>query len=351
MLIIRPKTVDSTVLNYSNILETAPAAWSSGTTYAAETTVSIVSGSMATIYRSLQNANLNNNPATATDWWAPDGVTYLAWSSGTTYAAGDRIVDSATHHVFESLSATNLNHAITDLSWWVDIGPTNRWAMFDGLTDTKTTNPFHINAILEFDSRVDGIGFLGMENVGSVRVVVSTATDGVVYDKTFILISTDGIDNWYSYFFEEVGTLDTLIVTDLPAYPNPIIEVTLEGNGLGDAALGILTVGLSKNLGLTLHDNAQIGIVDYSKAEADEFGNFTLVKRNYSRRGTFQCMIENSALDGIYKVLTQYRATPALYSATDDFGSAQIYGIFQEFNIEIAYPNESLVSIDIKGLT
>ena len=58
---------------------------------------------------------------------------YSAWSSGTTYALGDKVILTSTHRVYESLQAANTNHNPTEAAstWWLDIGPTNRWAMFD----------------------------------------------------------------------------------------------------------------------------------------------------------------------------------------------------------------------------
>ena len=58
---------------------------------------------------------------------------YGVWNSGTTYSVGQRVdVTTGVHKIYESLQGTNLNHSpTTSPTWWVEVGPTNRWAMFD----------------------------------------------------------------------------------------------------------------------------------------------------------------------------------------------------------------------------
>jgi hypothetical protein len=110
-------------------------------------------------------------------------------------------------------------------------------------------------------------------------------------------------------------------------------------------------MGLSKNLGSTLHDGAQVGITDYSRKDTDDFGNFYLVQRSFAKRGSFQTRIKKAEVDGVISTLAAHRAVPAIYLATKEYGSTLFFGIFREFNVEIDRPLESLVSIDIEGLT
>ena len=81
---------------------------------------------------------------------------YTAWSSGTTYAVGGRCISTTTHRVYESLVASNTNHDPTDISnrigatpWWLDVGATNRWKMFDDQTTSQTTAATTITVTLE----------------------------------------------------------------------------------------------------------------------------------------------------------------------------------------------------------
>lgn len=354
MFFIRPQDITDEKLLSSSVSEGDPGAWSAATNYALDARVSVASGTTLTIYKSLSAGNLNHNPTLDDLNWVEDGTTYGEWDAGVTYVLADRVVSLVTHHVYESLAAGNLNHDPDDLAnaaWWLDLGPTNKWAMFDSYNATQTIHPLRIDTTVQLTGRVDSLALLNISNAVTVRVVMNTDSEGDVYDHTFDLVSYEGISDWYSYFFEDVQRLDTIMISDLPAYVDPRIRIVIEGNGVSAVGLGLVSMGLSKNLGTTLHDGAQIGITDYSRKEADEFGNYIIVRRAFSRRGTFNTRIWKSQVDGVHKVLSDYRTVPAVYVASRDYASTVIFGFFRDFQIEIDYPLESLVSIEIEGLT
>jgi hypothetical protein len=267
-------------------------------------------------------------------------------------AGGAAINTSGTQSGTHTATANpNLNKAITDPAFWLDIGPSNRWAMFDSYNGTATTDASLIDVTMNLTGRADSLALLALESAISARVIVSTIADGTLYDMTYTLTSTDGIADWYSWFFEEIDRKTNLLLTDLPIYNNPTVRVVLTGTGTSTLECGNLVVGQSKDLGRTLHDGAQVGIIDYSRKEADDFGNYTIVQRAFSKRGSFQMRISKAQSDGIHQVLSDFRATPAVYAATSEYDSTLIFGFFREFNIAIDYPTENLVSIEIEGLT
>jgi hypothetical protein len=235
--------------------------------------------------------------------------------------------------------------------FWLDIGPTNKWAMFDDYNGTTTTDPTLIDVTVAVTGRVDSVALLNIVNAASARVIVSTTLDGTIFDQTYSLTSADGIADWYDYFFEEVVLKRKLLVTPLPVNANPTVRVILTGTGTGLVQCGTLIVGLSKDLGETDRDGAQVGITDYSRKEVDTFGNYTIVPRAFSDRGSFKIRMAKASVDGVRDLLSDFRTTPAVYAASLDYNSTLIWGFFRDFNIEIDYPLESLCSIEIEGLT
>lgn len=279
---------------------------------------------------------------------------YAAWSGATTYALGARVISVVTHRVYESLVAGNLNHDPTVLAnaqFWLDIAPTNKWAMFDSYNATQTTHASVIDFTTQMTGRIDSLALLNLSNALSVRIVMTAPADGVVFDETFSLVSSAGVSDWFTYFFEDVLRMDTFFVKELPTYLNPSVRIIITGDGGSPVGVGIFSIGLSKNLGKTLHDGASVGIVDYSRKDTDEFGNFILVQRSFAKRGSFQTRIDKAQVDGVIATLTSYRAVPAVYLASEDYGATLLFGIFREFNVEIDRPLESLCSIDLEGLT
>jgi hypothetical protein len=270
-------------------------------------------------------------------------------------SGGSAINSSGTQSGTHTATANpNLNKDPTNAAnaaFWLDIGATNRWAMFDTYNATATEDPSAIDVTVQASGRIDSVALLSLENAVSVRVVVSTVADGTLYDQTVQLTSTDGVADWYSYFFEEIERRTKLLLTGLPVYSSPLVRVVITGTGTSTVKCGTLVIGMSKDLGETQHDGAQVGIIDYSRKEADAFGNYTIVERAFSDRGSFKMRIAKGQVDGIKNVLSGYRATPAVYSASPEYNSTLIFGFFREFNIEIDYPLESLCSLEIEGLT
>jgi hypothetical protein len=348
---VRPSTVSEAVLTSSNIVETAPAAYAGGTTYALGDQVSILTGTTAALYESLQDDNIGNTPESSPTFWEPIGTTYSTYSGATSYSLGDRVISTTTHKVYESLAGSNTGNALTDTTKWLDVGPTNKWAMFDTVNGTLTSHPTEIDVTLSMTGRVDAVGLVGMTNVVSVQVIVSTIADGELYNETFATVSTVGITDWYTYFFEDIVQRDALLVPGLPAYSNPTIRVILTGTGTADMSLGTLVVGKSKYLGAALRDGASVGINDFSRKDTDDFGNYTIVERAFAKRGTFRVAMASNMVDGIQRTLGELRATPTLFEASDEFSSTLIFGFYKNFSIGFEYALTSYCNIEIEGLT
>ena len=110
---------------------------------------------------------------------------YPAWSSGTTYAVGDRTIKS--HRKWESLKAANVAHDPEglDAMWWVDVGPTNRWAMFDRAVGTSSTGTNPIVVVLSPGTPINALALLSLV-AESVRVQV-VLNESTLYDRTITL--------------------------------------------------------------------------------------------------------------------------------------------------------------------
>lgn len=270
-----------------------------------------------------------------------------------TTAGGSTINTSGSQSgVHRATAAPNLNKNPPNYpDFWLDVGASNRWAMFDDVVGTVTTDPVEIDFTLQLAGRVDSLALFNLTNAVSVQIIVTVTPEGEVYNETFDLTAADGIVDWYSWFTEEILRQTNFLATDLPAYSDPTVRVIVTGTGTADLSVGNFAVGRQFNFGRTLHDGAQVGILDYSRKEADDFGNYSIVQRAFSKRGSFKTRIARGQVDAIQNVLSQYRATPAVYSASSLYGATLIFGFFREFNVEIDYPQESLVSIDIEGLT
>lgn len=270
-----------------------------------------------------------------------------AWSAPTTYALGDEVIIAATHRAYRSLQAANLNKApATETTWWLDIGATNRWVMFDSLVNSTTSQADSIAVTLTPTERSDSVVLLNV-SAATVSVSVTDVTDGVVFAETYNMVSASGIQDWYDYFFEPVVRKTELYASGLPPYANAAIAITITG---ATAAVGECIVGLSREIGGTQY-GAKIGIRDYSIKEQDAFGNYSILERTFSRRGTFTVWADSNLTTEIQNILAGYRATPVVYIGSDSIDATIIYGFYKDFDIDIAFPDVSICSLDIEGLT
>lgn len=276
---------------------------------------------------------------------------YAAYNAATSYALGARVIVVAAnvHDVYESLVASNLNNPpATSPTKWLKVGSTNRWRMFDGSVQSQTERSDNITFQLTVPGRADSICLFNL-SAASVQIKMTDAIDGVVYDHTFSMVSDSGITDWYSWLFDPIERLADLTVTGLPPYLNAVIDVTLSASG-ETVKCGACVVGQSKEVG-GLQYGASVGIQDYSVKDRDDFGNITVLERAYSKRANFTVWTENALVDKLHALLAGYRATPIVYIGAGEFSSTVVYGFYKDFSVQIAYPTQSICTLEIEGLT
>jgi hypothetical protein len=280
---------------------------------------------------------------------------YTAWSSGTTYNIGDRVrvVSANFHKVYESLRASNLNHdPVTDTSsppYWIEVSVTNRWKMFDTSNSTQTTNSDSIVVSITPGKVVNSVSLLNVVGT-SVRVKVTDTIDGVVYDNTVSLNNNGNINNWYNYFFDPILRKKNVVLTDLPAYGTATIEITISNTG-NTAKCGVCVVGNVSYIGEGIELGASVGITDYSRKEKNDFGDYVLVQRSYSKRAKFSMAILNDQIDSVQELLVDLRTTPCVWIGDSNYESTMVYGFYKDFDIVIAYHVVSDCNLEIEGLT
>lgn len=280
----------------------------------------------------------------------------LEWDAGLSYSAGNRVMRTTTHRIYErqgasGVDATPPENASEEL--WIDVGPTNRWAMFDSVIGTVTTAADSITVVLE-PGRINSLALLNL-NAAEVTVTLEANAE-TVYSASFDLTDNSSVGNWYDYFYEPTYQQDSLTITDLldaalldiPAYGEGVLTVTISRPG-GTVSVGMLVVGLVTNIGHTQH-GATVAIRDYSRINRDNFGLVTFVRRDYSKVVSGSVVIDADRVDAVTRELSRYRATPVVWLGSDSYGSLVVYGFAADWRCEIANPSASVLTIDIEGL-
>lgn len=248
---------------------------------------------------------------------------YPEWDGGLPYPKGARVIKAATHRTYESAIDGNAGNDPAGVSGkWFDIGPTNRWAMFDQALGTATTGAGAI-AVEVQSGVVGGIALLDIVAT-SVRVQI-----GGYYDQ-----------------IKQPTPSGTVTFLDIP---NATDSAVITISGPGTVSVGTLLIGRLVDLGLT-ETSPTAGITDFSLKETDQFGAVTVVERAWAKRMSLRSVIRTDAIDIVAGRIAAVRAQPSLWIGSDGIDSLTIYGFFKDFAIEVD-ANISKLSLAIEGLS
>ena len=276
---------------------------------------------------------------------------YAAWNSGTTYAADARVILTSTHKIYQSLQAGNLNKdPVTQPLWWIEVSPTNRWALFDGGISTQTKQATYIKYTITPGETINAIAALNLTNATSAVITVTSAiAGGTVYSKTIDLSPLPANPSWWDWIFGLKREPHQSIQTDLPSYPDAVIKFELYGGA--SLAIGVLLLGQQRAFGTGIRYGTKVGIQDYSRKEKNDFGDTVLVQRAYADRADFEMTIDRGEVDSVKNLLTDLRAIPCLWIGSSAYEATAVFGWWKDFNILISYPTSSDCSLQIEGLT
>jgi len=274
--------------------------------------------------------------------------TYATWSGATTYVLADRKVYGL--YIYESLQAGNLNHQPdTSPTWWVLVGPNNKFAMFDLATSTATTKASPLTVVVDTDA-INSLALIGLIGTELTISMTDGAGGPTVYTNTINLNDNSLVVDWYTYFFTPFVQIGDVVLTDLPSYNNSRVTMLLTGGGT--VQIGELIYGLLYDLGSTEY-GATVGIIDYSRKNTDEFGTTTFIERAFSKRMNATFMLDNTQLNFVQRLLASVRAIQCVYigSEDEDYAPLIVYGFYKDFTINIQYSTKSYCSLEVEGLT
>lgn len=287
---------------------------------------------------------------------------YPAWSGATTYARGDYVISPTTHTIYRSLTNSNLNKnpdleqvALADpliddpnpINWQI-ISATNRWKMFDKKPSIQAVAANEIEITLAPGVFVGGLaGF----NIEATNVSIIGTVGGVeLYNRTIPMQDNTNVIDWYSYFFSPITALSEFAVTDIPAYGNIQLTVSITSNA--NVKVGQIVVGELRTLGEVMVDGAGFRGLDFSYVEQDEFGDLTTVRRAATEISDFPVFLPSQQLLGFKTLMRDLRGgRPAVWIGDDDVTKAAInYGYSRDYRTVYKTSQYSVVSLEIQGI-
>lgn len=271
---------------------------------------------------------------------------YSAWAAGT-YAKDAWVRHN--HKVWQALKSTTKEPGAADSAAdWIDGGPTNRWRMFDEKVGTVTSNDESIEFAVDPGTPIDSVAFFGI-TASTVQVTVRDGHGAIVEDRKSAPVVIDGVTDWHSYFFNPIMIREDFIIGKLPPSKFNSIEIKIAKTG-DPAGAGSVVLGRIATIGCAGYGSS-VGITDFSRKERDEYGNWMIFERGFSKRAEFDVSIETRQVSHVQRTLAKYRAKPIVWIGSDSIEATVIYGYYKDFSIIIAGPTVSDCALTIEGLT
>lgn len=283
---------------------------------------------------------------------AEPGPGETAWVSGTTYALGDVRIRATTHRKYERLVAgAGTVPPENDALNWLDVGPTNRWAMFDLLRNSATSVASPLTVTITPGRRVNALALMGM--VADSATITMTVGATTVYSVTQSLILRRTV-NWTDYFFGEFKLQPSVLRFDLPPFSGAAITVTLT-SATGNVECGALVLGTAVHLG-DVQYQAVSGALNFSSVTRDAFGNAVLVPRRTVPKTDQVLVAKKASVNKLREVRESLNAIPAVWSGLDEksedgyFEALLILGIYKEFSISADLPEHAKVTLQLEEI-
>ena len=306
----------------------------------------------ATVTRpvTLTDAMLVSSTAPETD--------YTEWSAATSYTVGNRAMRSVAgvHKNFENLIA-GVNATLPELATtgatprWLDLGATNRWAMFDSKVGTATVRPLTLTVVVK-PGNIGSVSLLGMMGK-TVVVTAKNATGGTqVYSRT---VNLDGtlISSFYDWFYTDFVQKADLQLNDLPTQYFALEVTITTTTDFGNVAIGVCHLGKSTILG-EVKNGAGVGIISFAKKVPDVFGNITVFRpvNPNSNRMSLQIILPKTQFTQVFNTLKSLDAVLCVYSAVsqDGFEPFIVLGFYKDFYITVEYFTHYAMTLEIEGV-
>lgn len=276
-----------------------------------------------------------------------------AWSAATTYALADRVISTATHRIYESAKAGNLARDPTDINnrvgsppWWIDVKPTNRWAMFDGSVSTQTIIASPLTVVLR--PGFFNANYLGGLDAENVAITIKDAPGGTVIYSYSAALENSAPDDYYEYFFSPFNPQTDLLLNGFPPYNDAEITITLTRTS-GNVKCGMAALGDLFPLG-----ESQFGIKakpkTYSYIKLNSYGDQEIKRGASAKDLSVVATCTLAQANAILDVITSLLDVPCVVAANDlpQYSGARTFGLIAG---EMTYANavQCEVSINVQG--
>lgn len=278
-----------------------------------------------------------------------------AWVSAGTYAVGDVRIRATTHRRYEAQAAItgSTTPPEDDPTRWLDVGPTDRWALFDAEVSTQSRIVTPLSYVLR-PGFFNSVGVAGLDGA-VLSLTLKDDPGGTVVDSRTVDLTEPPLD-WYDWAFGRINALTKVVLDGFVPYPDPELTITITAApgvtvGAGMLALGDMVplAGESDFGGTTQGASAEP--VTYSYIATDEYGTTSIKRRKATTDLRCEVVMPRAEADNAVAVLQRVLDMPAFFIPTQTPGYAGLI-VFGLGSGAVRYdsPNVATASVFVKGM-
>ena len=255
---------------------------------------------------------------------------------------------------------------------WLDLGATNRWAMFDEyvMSSSASTTPATSTVASGFTVSINTSKMtdVALFNLGVKNIYVEYSSGGGAYapltQANFpnqVRLTEDYYPkkfyrytkNYTDYLFGDwVWKRDVII--PIPQSSVSYVRIWFQNTTIGEyASCGQCVSGISYEIGKTQY-GASSGILSFSRKERNDYFGITYLKKgNFAKKMDLDVMITNDKYNKVYSLLADADGVPAIFQGNNtgsNYEPFMIYGFTKSFNMSLQYQSHSECDLEIEGL-
>lgn len=272
--------------------------------------------------------------------------------AGPSLPLGTQRINTTTHRVYEVVdpSGTTDDPVVgvdANPPTWVNVAPTNKFAMFDNVNSTQSSETTSLVVEIETGLVTNSIAGIDIDGASTINVTMTDPTAGVVFDRDISMINNDAVGGWWDYFFSPIINITSFVILDMPIFPEATIKITVTGTTI---EFGSLVVGSQITLGVS-NFGTSLQLLDFSRKETDSFGNTVVVPGRTSKLVNFNVTVQKSLVGYVFNQLSDLTGFPSVWVGTTETDDATlVFGYYRDVQINISSPTITDMTLTVEGL-
>ena len=280
--------------------------------------------------------------------------TALLEMGGSNAGANDNFVGSIQQVVIYDGIVADTRTLVSDYNRIDDVttGTSTSWRTGQVWTDQGTAAfTRDISGILvEIDvgSLQNSMAFMNVDAT-TIQLIGKDATEGEVYNQSFNLLSTNGIDGMYAWLFTALTFDKNLVIFGLPAYASATFRAIISAPTT--AKCGAMVVGNEFTIGATSY-GARYGIENYSTKVTDAVtGSVTISAGTFKSISDVNIVLDSSRFTITLDTLTELRDIPVVWVGSEFVSGMIQYGYYRSFSEIYSNYSQATCLMEIEGLS